>query len=500
MYAFPEMTFAPAAPMACHSPVAMNTVAVTNGFVPGDVSGPFVWADLSCGDGLRALIMAACYPDAEIHAFENGAKAERGKFFAKVAGLTNIVWHEAPLNEMAAQDLPPLNYVVWDSGVCHLHEAGRSEVFKTVGEAMAPGGLLMIGYYALPGFAAMLPLRDILHSVTHAYAGVPQTRVREALSWLEQTNVDGLGYLADHAGVRHRLAMYADIAADVVADELFAPHLMPLHFAQVREGVAPYGLRFAGNSAYHLNMVDTAVPAALRRILYGAKSRNELETVRDVLRNTFYRRDVYVKGEQLTDMNSFWAAHDALTVRLSSDATSTDFAGFSVDYSGFPFSTLREGLADKPHQVAHIPELLPAIARDAVRAALAGGWVEPCIPVKAQEQTVGDAAIHIPSAVNRALMTKAANFDYGVPLASPVLGGPVLMEQDMALVLGAIAATGCEPEAAQETVTRHLAATLEMPEGDATAHAGMEAMVKQVLAQLTPDVLNHWVGLGIISS
>ncbi len=111
-------------------------------------------------------------------------------------------------------------------------------------------------------------------------------------------------------------------------------------------------------------MLDLAVAPSARPLLKHVRSRREFETLRDLLRNPFYRRDVYVRGAAVGDEATFWAQHDQLVVGLVRDLDRVDFGGHAIDFRGFPFDSLRDG----PRRVADISGLVPGIARNAVRS------------------------------------------------------------------------------------------------------------------------------------
>ncbi|MBN2752681.1 MAG: methyltransferase regulatory domain-containing protein, partial [Rhodospirillaceae bacterium] len=395
--------------------------------------------------------------------------------------------------------LPPLDFAVFDGGFVHLGTAARNEALTRIARTVKPGGILLLGYHALPGFAAMMPLRDVLNSVTATQTDVPITRLRAALDWLAMADHSTIGFLSDHPGLRRRLNNYADIPEDIAATELFSPTLTPFHFAQVNASAAAHGFTFAGNAALHLNMLDLAVPSAVRAILKRARSRIEFETLRDVLRNPCYRIDVYVRGAAIKNATTFWQQHDSLLVGLTHDADRVDFGGTIADLSGFPFEALREALANGPRRVSDIPDLGPEIARDTVRSALAAEIIAPFAREATQTPSPQGDAIRVPLSINRALLADALNHPKDVPLVSPLTGTAWPIDPAVALVLSAITETGCGFAEAEATVQTRLLSIAngrgQTPEGQ----AALTALVRRGLDGLTPECLATWARLGIVT-
>lgn len=489
--------FAPAGACALHAPVHLNAVAVINGFLPRPLAPGFAWADFSCGDGLNAAIHAAANPQGQFFAV---GPAHRAHDLMAEAPLDNLALVPGRLADLADDALPPLDFAVFDGGFMSLADDARTAAVKRIAEMLKPGGILLIGYHALPGFAAMMPLRDVLHSLTADHDRTAEVRVRAACDWLSAADAAETGFLADHAGVRRRVAAYADLDPDVAAAELFGPLLKPFHFAQVEGTAKGARLAFAGNAELFLNLIDLALPPATRRLAQRAKSRTALETLRDALRNPFYRRDVYVKGAPISSEVTFWKGHDDLVVGLGPDAPdAVDFGGNPVRFTGFPFDALRHGLAEGPCRVGDIPGLIPELARDAVRAGLAAGVVRALPEIVAPPPPPQGEVLAVPLALNHAILKTALRFATPVPLASPLTGGFVTLSRAEALVLDAVAATGCRFTDAEAAVVAHLMASAGAHADDPGADATFRAVAREGLASLTPERLASLARDGMIA-
>ncbi|WP_337997465.1 class I SAM-dependent methyltransferase [Oleispirillum naphthae] len=488
--------FPPAGACAAHAPVRLNAVAVTNGFLPRPLGADFAWADFSCGNGENAAVIAAAYPQARC--FAAGGPGSRGRALAEAAGLANLEWLSGAVAEIAEAALLPLDFAVFDGGLAGLATAERESTLARIARAVKPGGILLLGYHALPGFAAMMPLRDVLNSVTARRSGSPTARLRAALDWLAQADRAEEGFFADHAALRRRVRAYAEIAEETAAAELFSPTLTPFHFAQVNASMAAEGFTFAGNAAMRLNMLDLALPAAVRPLVKRARSRIEFETLRDALSGPAYRRDVYVRGAPVDGEAAFWAQHDALLVGLAvGDGDGGD--GCGVDAEAFPFPLLREALAAGPCRVGGIPGLIPEIARDAVRVGLAAGMLIPFARAEAEPAAPQGDALRVPLALNRALLSDAFAHPAPTPLVSPVAGCALPVTAETALALAAIAETGCGFAEAEAAVIARLLAAANGRGGSAAGRAAIAALARKGLSGLTPQRLAAWARLGIVS-
>lgn len=484
--------FAPDGACALHAPLHLNAVAITNGFLPRSLDAPFTWADLACGDGINAAVHAAAHPGGAFFAL---GPAGRARAILADAPLDNLSLIGGDLSGLADDALPPLDFAIFDGGLAGLADAERMESLARLAALLKPGGVLLLGYHALPGFAAMMPLRDVLHSLTAELA--PAARLRTAREWMETADQAASGFLADHPAVRRRFAAYATLSDTAVAAELFGPHLKAFHFAQVEMTAKAQGLNFCGNAELFLNMRDFALPPAVQPLVRGAQTRTVFETLRDQLRNPFYRRDVYVKGAPVAREEGFWKGHDDLVVGLVEGAPeAVDFGGNPVTFSGFAFTALREALADGPMRVGAIPGLIPELARDAVRAALAAGIVRPLPEAAPPPATPLADTVSVPHPFNRAVLAHALEFAGRVPLAAPLTGGFVTLSRAEAVALDAIAASGLAD--AEAAIIRRLKA-LGHGESAEADHA-CRAAAREGLDALTPERRAALARMGVIAA
>lgn len=484
---FPEVSEAdgglpPAGPHPGHAPAHLDAVAVTNGFAPRGGAPGYTWADFSPGDGLNAALHAAANPG--------------GRFFAVgcSAPPTPLAVHADNLVCDPAE-LPPLDFAVCDGGLAHLADADRARRLDRLAAALKPGGILLLGYHALPGFAAMMPLRDVLFSLDHGETAPTALRVRAAFDWLDAADAAGAEYFRDHPGVRRRLAALAAADPAVAELELLGPRLRPLHFAQVATSALAAGLSFCGNAALRRNMADLLLPPGARGLLKRARKRTTFETLCDALANPFYRRDVYVKGRALADEAEFWRQHDRLTIGLAAVAPEgVDLGHAQVSFSAFPFDALRRGLADGPRRVGDLPELIPEIARDAARSALALGLAVAAPQPADFPPPPEGGGIAVPHPLNRALLAEAFHARGALKLASPLTGGLVELDRAAAIALDAVAASDVARIDAEAAIAARLAACADHPE----AAAAFAAAARESLAALTPEVLATLARFGVV--
>jgi SAM-dependent methyltransferase len=124
------------------TPLWLATTALLLGQRPPDLTRPFRYADLGCGHGLTATIVAATCPHAEVWGFDfNPAHIESARGLASAAGLTNLHFEEASFADLEAR--PPAGLGEFDFVVSHgvlswISAENRDRLVRIIGRWLRP--------------------------------------------------------------------------------------------------------------------------------------------------------------------------------------------------------------------------------------------------------------------------------------------------------------------------------------------------------------------------
>lgn len=330
----------------------------------------------------------------------------------------------------ARTDLPDFDFIGLHGVWSWVSEANARIIADFLGRKLKPGGVAYVSYNALPGAAAMAPLRQVL--VTHAatstggiggridgafdFAGrlmrlTPRYATRpEAVERVETLRRRGHGYLAH---------------------EYFNRNWRPMHVAGMAEALAPAGLSFACPAGLLDHVDPINLTGAQWTFLQDIADPVLRQTARDFMLNQEFRRDYWIKGPRRL---SAQARNEALReMRL---VLTRPRAEVSLTVSGaLGEATLAEPLYGPvldaldgrgPRAIGEIEQTLEGTGiglSHIVQAAmvLAGkGDIAP-----AQDAATADLTAPATRALNAALLALAHDEDGAVTLASPVTGGGV---------------------------------------------------------------------------
>lgn len=279
------------------APAWLSYIAAVNGRGAPRLDRRFSWCELGCGKGVTALVLAALHPEGEFHACDlNPAHVEHARGLQRSAGVGNLHLHTAGFGDMVDADLPEFDFVVLHGVYSWVPEPARAQIRAFLRRKLKPGGLAMVSYNAMPGWAHLQPLRHAMQSFAKAVPGDSTDKAKAAFACLDHLAREGAAYFAAHPGAVEQLRQIATQDIRYVAHEYLTPHGDPFHFSEVAGAMRDAGLDYAGEMAPENNYLPLMAPRRFHDLLARAPSRVDLETQRDFIVNTRFRRDLYASS------------------------------------------------------------------------------------------------------------------------------------------------------------------------------------------------------------
>ena len=147
----------------------------------------------------------------------------------------------------ARDDLPVFDFVGAHGVWSWVSAANRDRIVAFLQQRLRPGGVFYLSYNALPGWAPMLPLRDLLmRSVQAAPAAMPLAeRIEQALRDVAMRLARDPSFEELHPGIEAELRTIRGKRVAYLAHELFNRDWAPMHPEEVAAILCRAGLRFA---------------------------------------------------------------------------------------------------------------------------------------------------------------------------------------------------------------------------------------------------------------
>jgi SAM-dependent methyltransferase len=281
------------------SPVRLRLVAALNGFrpPPGD---DFDYCELGSAHGDTTATLAAAYPHARFVGVDlNPEHIASADALARGGGLENVRFLERDFEALFHEDLPDFDFITAHGVLSWVSPRKRKALLDFASAKLKPGGILYVSYNALPGWAAIEPLRQLILARAMLSPGDSIERARQGLDFAKLMNENGAAYFTSNPAAKAILATMEKHGLHYVVHEYLHAHWVPMYFAQVASEMAASDLYFMGQLPLYLNYRDVSIPQSLAPLFQTVEDRITFESLKDFALNEYFRRDLYIKGRAL---------------------------------------------------------------------------------------------------------------------------------------------------------------------------------------------------------
>lgn len=278
---------------AHQAPAIMCYVAALNGYAAPRIDREFAYCELGCGNGLTSVALAALHPQSSFYACDlNSTHVSCARALAQAGRVANLSVLQQSFAAMLEEDLPQFDFITLHGVWSWVPESVRGEIRAFLKSKLKPGGLAMVSYNAMPGWAHLQPIRRMMQSYASSVAGDATVKATEAFRYVRFLADNKAAFFVVNPAAAEHLRAIGNADLRYVAHE-YLPQGDPFYFADVCAAMHDIGLAFAGNVAPEGNYAELAAGPEFLPLLNTAPTRIVLETHRDFIANTRFRIDLY---------------------------------------------------------------------------------------------------------------------------------------------------------------------------------------------------------------
>jgi SAM-dependent methyltransferase len=446
----------------------LNPLRIKLAFLSAGYAFPEVGTacELGFGQGVSTNVHAAASVTRWYGTDFNPAQAGFAQELAAASGAEVRLYDEA-FDEFASRaDLPEFDFIALHGIWSWISDANRHVIVDFIRRKLKVGGVVYISYNTQPGWAAMVPLRNLLTEHAQLMAAPGQgivPRIDASLDFAEKVLKSGAQYGRLNPHVADRLGVLKGQNRQYLAHEYFNQDWMPMSFSNLRDWLEGAKLTYAC-SAHFLDHVDALnLTAEQQQLLKDIPDRMFRETVRDFMVNSQFRRDYWVRGarplnmvqrvEALRELRFAMALpFDHVTLKVKgvlgeAEMTETIYRPILDCFKGYRILSFKE----VEEAVGPVGVNLDALAQ-ALLILVSKSVLHP-----AQGDTAIRAAQQATRRLNRMLCEKARYSDDVAAMVSPVTGGAINMSRIDKLLLLASAKGSKDTETSGRFVIANLA-------------------------------------------
>ncbi|MDB5367422.1 MAG: hypothetical protein JWM77_3349 [Rhodospirillales bacterium] len=394
------------------------------------LDGAFTYAELGCGQGLSIQVHAAAAPHGRFFANDfMPAHIATAQARVDASGLANLDLSDASFADYLDAPLPKLDAVVLHGVWSWVDDGSRADLVRFLRKHLKPGGYAFVSYNALPGWAPIMPLRELLRSGEGSDSAA---RARAGVAFADKLRDSDARWFAGNEPARTMLERLRTLPNAYLAHEYMNDSWRLLYHHELATELDGAQMQFATSASLRDSLDELVLTDEQRALLAAIPEGPRRETARDFCTNPLLRRDLFLRGgvrlstiEQLQRLNECTFVLNVPRARIG---LKLDLPVGSVTLAHEIYAPILDALQDGPRTLGQIRERTGeqndiATTIQAVKVLVGAELIAPCLPQAglAERKAIADAFN------DRVLFESLHEAELDV-LASPVTGGGFRLE------------------------------------------------------------------------
>jgi ubiquinone/menaquinone biosynthesis C-methylase UbiE len=282
------------------TPIHLFTAAVLCGYNKVDVTEPFRYLDLACGNGHTLTLLADAYPHAEFIGIDiNPAHIEKAKLIAKRAGLNNVTFIQGDVVDIGAEDYQPFDVCAASGVFSWLDEERQKKLLTFAHNVVRKGGLFYLDYSSQPGMSQNATLYKMIQLMSKQQKGNSAEKLRSSVLQLDKIRQGGGMFFKQNSGANDRFSTILDNPASDEAHEVLNLQQNGLWSHDVIQALAQHQFNYLGDIGLHHNVKAFSEHIALPDNIETLSIANQ-QMLKDVAWNVHQRKDLYIHCSDFT--------------------------------------------------------------------------------------------------------------------------------------------------------------------------------------------------------
>lgn len=267
------------------------------GYLPPDTDSPFTYCELGCGNALSTNIIASAWPQGAFYGIDfNPSHIVNGALLSKAAGLTNLTLIEADFRDLNTHELPDFDFITIHGVLSWINADNRKAIQNFIRKKLKPGGVLFMSYNCLPGWAATMPVRELMKRFADDTYGATLDKVSVALTSIEKAFAVQSGFFNNNAAAESRFNQIKTADKHYLAHEYFKRDWQPFYFSDIAEEFSNTKVSFIGSAELFDPYLNLYTNESARQMIATAKDAAMKETLKDYFLNRMFRKDLFMRG------------------------------------------------------------------------------------------------------------------------------------------------------------------------------------------------------------
>jgi SAM-dependent methyltransferase len=226
------------------------------------------------------------------------AHINHARRLAAEAAIPNVCFHAIDFAAALDLELPQFDYIVAHGVYTWIDLESQAALRRFIDRRLKPGGLVYLGYNAMPGWARDLPFQRLVRELGLTFPGDNAARFAAAAEIIRSLAEARVPALAGSFTVREMAQRPEDYAPAYLVHEFMPAAWRPLYVTEVRAAMAAIGLTPVGSATLSENLDWMVLDEEARKTLATIAGENARELVRDFYLDQRFRCDVFSRGNR----------------------------------------------------------------------------------------------------------------------------------------------------------------------------------------------------------
>lgn len=430
------------------TPIHLFTAAILCGYNQLDVTRPFRYLDLACGNGHTLTLLADAYPQADFVGIDiNPTHIEKANLIAERASLTNVTFIQGDVVDLNSSNYQPFDICAVSGVFSWLDEYRQKSLLSFVHDIVRKGGLFYLDYSAQPGMSQNATLYKMIQLMSNQQKGNSAEKLRSSVVQLDLLRQSGAMFFKQNSGANDRLSIILENPASDEAHEVLNLQQNGLWSHDVIQSLAQHTFDYLGDIGLHHNVKAFSQHIALPADIENLPVANQ-QLLKDVAWNVHQRKDLYIKDLDFMPVSLLDALADKYFYISPGALHEQQIAFIRKQYPGATH-ILRsniERLQKAQHKVTF--DDLISVYRNAGLAIdyieelfcqlLATRIISIAVIPPNLEESLSKTNFYLPSKLNQLILEDDIHIEHARPFVSPVVGSRLLLPLKDRLYLWAI--------------------------------------------------------------
>jgi SAM-dependent methyltransferase len=280
------------------APSHMAFAALSIDRSPGRAFKPTRMLELGFGQGFGLALLAAANPDITFEGCDfNPEHVAHARRLIQGAELSNVSVSETNFEDAVTRGLDnDIDVIVLHGIFSWVSRSAQDAIVEILRQRLQPDGLAYISYNCMPGWAPIVPIRQLMLAVKRRIPGTSDRQISLALDLVLKFKQGNAAFFAANPAAAQCLETMLKMDRVYLAHEYLDEHWELFQFSEMASRLAQAKLTFVASATLTENLDKYAIPPELQPLIARTSDPVLRETLRDFAANRRFRRDLFARG------------------------------------------------------------------------------------------------------------------------------------------------------------------------------------------------------------